>query len=81
MTVEQRSSSARITSGDLEPPTKEISCWVAGCGTGEEAYSLAMLLDETILAKTPDRKVKIIATDVSSTALKAAVKGVYRSSY
>ena len=60
-----------------EPPTKEISFWVAGCGTGEEAYSLAMLLDETILAKTPDRKVKIIATDISSTALKTAVKGVY----
>jgi len=61
----------------VKPPTEEISCWVAGCGTGEEAYSLAMLLDETILAKTPDRKVKIIATDISSTALKAAVKGVY----
>ena len=77
MAVEQRPSSARITSGDLVPPTKEISCWVAGCGTGEEAYSLAMLLHETILAKTPDRKIKIIATDISSTALKASVKGVY----
>ena len=62
-----------------EPPTRELSFWVAGCGTGEEVYSLAMLLDELILAKIPDRKVKIIATDVSNTALTAAVKGVYHN--
>ena len=58
-------------------PNKEISCWVAGCGTGEEAYSLAILLDETILARDDRRKVKIIATDIDTTALKTSVKGVY----
>ena len=62
-----------------EPLTREITCWVAGCGTGEEAYSLAILLDEIILAKALNCKVKILATDVSNTALKTALKGVYHN--
>ena len=64
----------------VEPLTKELNFWVVGCGTGEEAYSLAILLDEIILAKTPERKVKIIATDISSAALRTATKGIYHYS-
>lgn len=47
--------------------------WVAGCGNGEEVYSLAILLEEEgLLGRT-----RIYATDVSSEALRRAEAGVY----
>lgn len=50
-----------------------LKVWVAGCGTGEEVYSLAILLDEEGLL---DRTI-LYATDVSSEALRIAEQGVY----
>ena len=47
--------------------------WSAGCATGEEPYSLAIVLHE--LAPTAD--VTILATDVDATALAAAQRGLY----
>lgn len=47
--------------------------WVAGCGGGEEVYSLAILLEEAGLR---DRAI-IYATDVSASALRSAELGVY----
>jgi two-component system CheB/CheR fusion protein len=55
----------------------EIKIWVAGCATGEEAYSLAILLKEQLNGKHKDRIVKIFATDIDAAALIAAGKGVY----
>jgi chemotaxis protein methyltransferase CheR len=50
-----------------------IKLWVAGCGSGEEVYSLAILLDEArLLGRTI-----IYATDVSATALHSAELGLY----
>jgi chemotaxis protein methyltransferase CheR len=50
-----------------------IKLWVAGCGTGEEVYSLAILLDEARLLS----RCIIYATDVSASALRRAELGVY----
>jgi chemotaxis protein methyltransferase CheR len=50
-----------------------IKVWVAGCSTGEEAYSLAILLHEEGLL---DRAV-IYATDINAQALREAASGVY----
>jgi chemotaxis protein methyltransferase CheR len=50
-----------------------IKVWVAGCSTGEEAYSLAILLQEEGLL---DRSI-IYGTDINAQALRAAVSGVY----
>ncbi len=51
-----------------------IKVWVSGCGTGEEVYSLAILLrEEGLLDRT-----LIYATDINPAALSAAEKGVYR---
>jgi chemotaxis protein methyltransferase CheR len=50
-----------------------IKVWVAGCSTGEEAYSLAILLQEEGLL---DRAI-IYATDINAQALRAAAAGVY----
>jgi chemotaxis protein methyltransferase CheR len=50
-----------------------LKLWVAGCGTGEEVYSLAILLDEAQLLG----RAIMYATDVNANALRAAELGVY----
>lgn len=54
-----------------------IKIWVAGCATGEEAYSLAILLREYLDKKQQETEVKIFATDISKSSLEFASKGVY----
>lgn len=50
-----------------------LKVWVAGCATGEEAYSLAILLhEEGLLGRT-----QIYATDINPESLRAAQEGVY----
>ena len=59
--------------GDSE---RHLRIWSAGCCTGEEAYSIAMILDRVI----PDAKawnVSILATDINPNFLRKAVEGVY----
>lgn len=58
-------------------PQEEIKIWVAGCATGEEAYSIAILLKEQLKGKDRERIVKIFATDIDAPALVHAGKGVY----
>jgi chemotaxis protein methyltransferase CheR len=50
-----------------------IKIWVAGCSTGEEVYSLAILLDEAELLP----RTLIYATDINPAALRTAEAGVY----
>jgi chemotaxis protein methyltransferase CheR len=52
-----------------------LRAWSAGCASGEEAYSLAMLFDSEGLAA----HVSVLGTDISHAALARARKGVYRS--
>lgn len=56
-----------------------IRVWSAGCSTGEEAYSLAILFDEYIQKKEASCSVKIFATDVDEQAIAEAGIGEYRS--
>ncbi len=53
---------------------KEIRVWSAGCSTGEEAYTIAMVLKEHL---PPQIKIKILATDISQTVVAKAQQGVY----
>ncbi|MGZ3872419.1 MAG: CheR family methyltransferase, partial [Mucilaginibacter sp.] len=55
-----------------------LRIWVAGCATGEEAYSIAICIQEYMGDKTTDRKVQIFATDVSEIAISRARTGIYR---
>lgn len=54
-----------------------IRVWSAGCSTGEEAYSLAILFREVMEELNVKRDVKIFATDVDSRAIEQAGKGVF----
>lgn len=56
---------------------RPIRAWVAGCATGEEAYSLAMLLSEETKAQERALPVEIFATDASDAALARARQGLY----
>ncbi len=54
-----------------------IRVWSAGCSTGEEAYSVAILFQEVMDELKVKRDIKIFATDVDSRALEQAGKGVF----
>jgi len=54
-----------------------IRMWVAGCATGEEAYSLAMSLAEYVGDKADSMPIQIFATDVSDRVIDKARSGVY----
>jgi len=57
---------------------RTIRIWSAGCSTGEEPYTIAMLIMETGAFK--DWKVEIVGTDISHRVLQHARKGVYGKS-
>lgn len=61
-------------------PDNDIRVWVAGCSTGEEAYSIAILLAEAVqkLSKVPN--IIIFATDINEQALLFARNGRYMKS-
>jgi two-component system CheB/CheR fusion protein len=58
-------------------PGAVIRVWVPGCATGEEAYSLAMLLLEGLEAAHESSRLQIFGTDVDEDALGVARKGLY----
>ncbi len=54
-----------------------IRCWVTACATGEEAYSLAMLLHEAADAERKVLDIKVFATDMAERTLSRARSGIY----
>jgi two-component system CheB/CheR fusion protein len=59
---------------------RPLRFWVAGCSTGEEAYTMAILARETMAALGEERAVKIFATDIDRDAVQKAGAGVYPES-
>ena len=57
-----------------------VRIWVPGCATGEEVYSLAMLVIEKISTLRKDVKLQVFASDVDERALTVARNGVYPDS-
>ena len=57
---------------------ESVRVWVAGCATGEEAFTLAILLREAMDARRPKPKVQIFATDIDDRAIAVARPGRYR---
>jgi chemotaxis methyl-accepting protein methylase len=54
-----------------------IHAWSVGCSTGEEAYTLAMVLDRALVGRQPPLAFGVTATDISSAALATGRGGVY----
>jgi two-component system CheB/CheR fusion protein len=59
------------------PEDQSLRVWIAGCSTGEETYSLAILLRERIAASGRNIKLQIFASDVDPDAVAAAREGLY----
>jgi two-component system CheB/CheR fusion protein len=57
-----------------------IRVWAAGCSTGEEAYSLAILLAEGVEASKKNFTIQVFATDIDSQAITSARIGIYPAS-
>lgn len=58
----------------------QVRFWVAGCSTGEEAYSISIIVKEYMRKENLKLDVKIFATDADPTALKTAGSGLYPES-
>lgn len=56
---------------------EEIRIWSSGCSSGEEPYTIAMILNEYISNNKIQCKAKILATDISVTVLNEANQGIY----
>ncbi len=54
-----------------------IRIWVAGCSTGEEAFSIAIALHEYLREKASYTKIQVFASDISEVAIKKARAGIY----
>jgi len=59
-----------------EPPYS-VGAWSVGCSTGEEAYSLAMLIDDFLEQCPPGFRYGVTATDISLPALTVGRRGIY----
>jgi len=63
-----------------KPAGAVVRAWSAGCSTGEEAYSIAILLQERLELLRQSYKVQVFATDIDSRAIATARAGVYPAS-
>lgn len=57
-----------------------VKIWLIGCSTGEEVYSLAILLNEYIEEHNIEVNLRIFATDINKKAIATARKGIYSES-
>ncbi|SDE81010.1 chemotaxis protein CheB [Rhodospira trueperi] len=72
-TLQKQALPELIAAGDNDP----LRIWVPGCATGEEAYTIAMLVLDCMEQGLRKRPLQIFATDVDGDALRVAREGVY----
>lgn len=63
-----------------KPDGAFIRVWVPGCSTGEEAYSIAILLQEHMEALKKSYKIQVFTTDIDSRSIDQARSGIYPAS-
>lgn len=80
-----RDSEAWLTLESLLPnifagkhDSEQVRVWVAGCATGEEAYTIAMLLAEYAATLMHVPSIQVFATDIDEQAIATARQGLYR---
>ena len=57
---------------------KKIRIWSAASSSGEEAYTIAMLVKDIVKPKYPDFEFEIIGTDINNAVVETAQKGIYK---
>ncbi len=62
---------------DGHSPSRTIRIWSAGCATGEEPYSLAIIMLESLKGSREDHRFSIFATDIDESSLETARQGIY----
>lgn len=72
-----QSLEALLLAHHRKAPQKHYRIWVAGCSTGEEAYSVAMVMEQLQKLNPAPFDYKIFATDLDKVALQRASLGVY----
>lgn len=56
---------------------KRLRFWSAACSSGEEPYTLAIMLHRTLGARLPEWKIEVLGTDISEKVLEVAQEGLY----
>lgn len=64
--------------GPRDRSGRDLLIWSAGCSTGEEPYTLAMVLSEYALTH-PGFRFRLLATDIATTVLEKAHRGIYKT--
>ncbi|WP_319781197.1 protein-glutamate O-methyltransferase CheR [Maridesulfovibrio sp.] len=67
----------KIIDEGIKSGRREIKIWSAGCSSGEEPYTLSMILHEALKDDIRKWRIMITANDISSNVLKMAEKGIY----
>lgn len=67
---------AKVKEMSSKPNRAPISIWSAACSSGQEPYSLAMMLSQDV-ESLPGQSFRILATDISESVLKRAKDGIY----
>lgn len=62
---------------EKKPPGANIRIWIPGCATGEEAYTIAIMVSDYLGDRIADYRVQIFATDIDEDATNFARKGLY----
>ena len=65
---------------DSKDDDETIKIWVTACSTGEEAYTIAMVVDDVLEKSEKNLSIKIFASDIDEEAIQFASAGVYPSS-
>jgi chemotaxis protein methyltransferase CheR len=68
----------KVAAALKEQPAVSVRMWSAGCSSGQEPYSMAMVLAETIAGLSP-QKVEIWASDLSREVLETAARAIYNA--
>lgn len=62
---------------DRQSGERHVRVWVPGCATGEEAYSIAILLNERFAVANKPSRIQVFATDIDEESLDMARQGIY----
>ncbi len=61
-----------------EDGTNKVRIWSSACSTGEEPYSIAIMIKDKFATRFPSTKFEVVGTDINTQALDSARRGIYK---